>query len=211
MVHLTESSSWQRASLIAPSGVETRFTWEGDDLVAQTTAGETTSFRSHAGVPLWERSSSGAMTVYGRDILGDIRRVTAPVLYLGSRRDPLTGLFNRGHFDEMLPYAFDHAQRTGHPLSLAIVDVEGGAQPPQMLAAGDVVMTTAYNGRITAANEKDKKNFKMVWKDSPWTMDSWVMATPNIDYISRYIRKCFASIPKNAHQKGQFVWLIHQK
>jgi len=44
-----------------------------------------------------------------------------------------------------------------------------------MLAAGDVVMTTAYNGRITAANEKDKKNFKMVWKDTPYTMDSWVI------------------------------------
>lgn len=39
-------------------------------------------------------------------------------------RDPLTGLFNRGHFDEMLPHALDHAQRTGHPLSLAIVDVD---------------------------------------------------------------------------------------
>jgi putative spermidine/putrescine transport system substrate-binding protein len=58
---------------------------------------------------------------------------------------------------------------------------KSGAQPPQMLAAGDVVMTTAYNGRITAANEKDKKNFKMVWKDTPYTMDSWVImkGTPN--------------------------------
>ena len=52
---------------------------------------------------------------------------------------------------------------------------KSGAQPPQMLAAGDVVMTTAYNGRITAANEKDKKNFRMVWKDTPYTMDSWVI------------------------------------
>jgi putative spermidine/putrescine transport system substrate-binding protein len=58
---------------------------------------------------------------------------------------------------------------------------KSGAQPPQMLAAGDVVFTTAYNGRITAANEKDKKNFKMVWKDTPYTMDSWVImkGTPN--------------------------------
>jgi putative spermidine/putrescine transport system substrate-binding protein len=58
---------------------------------------------------------------------------------------------------------------------------KSGAQPPQMLAAGDVVMTTAYNGRITAANDKDKKNFKMVWKDTPYTMDSWVImkGTPN--------------------------------
>jgi diguanylate cyclase (GGDEF)-like protein len=38
--------------------------------------------------------------------------------------DALTGLFNRGHFDEVLPHAFDHAQRTGTPLSLAMVDVD---------------------------------------------------------------------------------------
>jgi diguanylate cyclase (GGDEF)-like protein len=39
-------------------------------------------------------------------------------------RDALTGLFNRGHFDETLPYALEHAQRKGDPLSLAIVDVD---------------------------------------------------------------------------------------
>jgi diguanylate cyclase (GGDEF)-like protein len=38
--------------------------------------------------------------------------------------DALTGLFNRGHFDDMLPHAFDHAHRTHEPLSLAIVDVD---------------------------------------------------------------------------------------
>ena len=53
---------------------------------------------------------------------------------------------------------------------------KSGAQPRRRcwLTAGDVVFTTAYNGRITAANEKDKKNFKMVWKDTPtrWTAGS---------------------------------------
>ena len=33
---------------------------------------------------------------------------------------------------------------------------EAGAQPPQFLVAGDVVMTTAYNGRIDAAQREGK-------------------------------------------------------
>ncbi len=58
---------------------------------------------------------------------------------------------------------------------------EAGAQPPQLLASGEVAMTSAYNGRIHAANAKDKKNFKIVWDQSLYTIDSWVMlkGTPN--------------------------------
>ncbi len=36
-------------------------------------------------------------------------------------------------------------------------------------------MTDAYNGRIAAANEKDKKNFKIVWTNNLYTIDSWVI------------------------------------
>ena len=39
-------------------------------------------------------------------------------------RDALTGLFNRGHFDEVLPQALANARRAGEPLSLLIVDVD---------------------------------------------------------------------------------------
>ena len=42
-------------------------------------------------------------------------------------------------------------------------------------------MTSAYNGRITAANDKDKKNFKIVWNGALFTIDSWVIlkGSPN--------------------------------
>ena len=73
------------------------------------------------------------------------------------------------------PEGVERAFRKLDAIKPDLVFWKSGAQPPQMLAAGDVVMTTAYNGRITAANEKDKKNFKMVWKDTPYTMDSWVI------------------------------------
>jgi diguanylate cyclase (GGDEF)-like protein len=39
-------------------------------------------------------------------------------------RDALTGLFNRGHFDEMLPLALANARHAGEPLSLLIIDVD---------------------------------------------------------------------------------------
>jgi len=82
---------------------------------------------------------------------------------------------------------------------------KSGAQPPQMLAAGDVVMTTAYNGRITAANEKDKKNFKMVWKDTPWTMDSWVImkGTPQKANAEKLIE--FMGRPENQAKLPKYV------
>jgi putative spermidine/putrescine transport system substrate-binding protein len=79
------------------------------------------------------------------------------------------------------PAGVDRAFKKLDTIKADLVFWKSGAQPPQMLAAGDVVMTTAYNGRITAANDKDKKNFKMVWKDTPYTMDSWVImkGSPN--------------------------------
>ena len=63
----------------------------------------------------------------------------------------------------------------------SIVWWEKGSQPPQLLASGEVVMTDAYNGRIAAANDKDKKNFKIVWTNNLYTIDSWVImkGTPN--------------------------------
>ena len=82
---------------------------------------------------------------------------------------------------------------------------KSGAQPPQMLAAGDVVFTTAYNGRITAANEKDKKNFKMVWKDTPYTMDSWVImkGTPNKADAEKLVE--FMGRPENQAKLPKYI------
>lgn len=40
---------------------------------------------------------------------------------------------------------------------------EAGAQPPQLLADGEVVMSTAYNGRIFNAQILEKQPFVIVW------------------------------------------------
>lgn len=41
-----------------------------------------------------------------------------------ARRDPLTGLFNRAHFQELLEKEFDGARQFGWPISLAFIDLD---------------------------------------------------------------------------------------
>ena len=52
---------------------------------------------------------------------------------------------------------------------------EAGAQPPQLLADGEVAMTTAYNGRIFNAVASEDKPFEIVWDGQVWDLDLWVM------------------------------------
>ncbi len=65
---------------------------------------------------------------------------------------------------------------------------EAGAQPPQFLVAGDVTMTTAYNGRIDAA-QREGKNLKITWTGGIYDLDYWVMpkGTPNKDAALKFI------------------------
>lgn len=73
---------------------------------------------------------------------------------------------------------------------------EAGAQPPQYLAAGDVVMSSAYNGRIATA-QKEGKNLKMVWNGGIYDFDAWavVKGSPNKEQALKFI--AFASRPEN--------------
>lgn len=51
---------------------------------------------------------------------------------------------------------------------------ESGAQPIEWLAAGEVAMTSAYNGRVVAANAQGRK-FKMSWTNQLYAMDFWAV------------------------------------
>jgi putative spermidine/putrescine transport system substrate-binding protein len=73
---------------------------------------------------------------------------------------------------------------------------EAGAQPPQMLAAGDVVMSAAYNGRIASA-QKEGKNLKMVWAGNIYDVESYAIpkGAPNRELSYKYLN--FASKAEN--------------
>ncbi|WP_227106603.1 ABC transporter substrate-binding protein [Chromobacterium rhizoryzae] len=51
---------------------------------------------------------------------------------------------------------------------------EAGAQPPQYLASGDVVMSSAYNGRIASA-QQEGRNLKIVWDGSLYDFVYWAI------------------------------------
>lgn len=65
---------------------------------------------------------------------------------------------------------------------------EAGAQPPQFLVAGDVALTTVYNGRIDAA-QREGKNLQIMWTGGIYDLDYWVMpkGTPNKDAALKFI------------------------
>ncbi len=57
----------------------------------------------------------------------------------------------------------------------SVVWWEAGAQPPQLLADGEVVMTTAYNGRIFNAAAGEGKPFEVNWDGQILDFDLWVI------------------------------------
>ncbi|MDQ2779671.1 MAG: ABC transporter substrate-binding protein [Pseudomonadota bacterium] len=65
---------------------------------------------------------------------------------------------------------------------------EAGAQPPQYLVAGDVAMTTAYNGRIDAA-QREGRNLAVAWVGNIYDLDYWVIpkGSPNKDAAYKFI------------------------
>lgn len=73
---------------------------------------------------------------------------------------------------------------------------EAGSQPPQWLVAGDVVMTSSYNGRIAAAQEEGN-NLEIVWNGSLYDLDYWAIVSGSdyVDEAYQFIE--FASQPEN--------------
>ena len=66
---------------------------------------------------------------------------------------------------------------------------EAGAQAPQYLISGDVVMSAAYNGRITNARNEGNKDLEIVWNGGLYEMEYWVIpkGTPNKAEAMKFI------------------------
>ena len=81
---------------------------------------------------------------------------------------------------------------------------EAGAQPPQFLVAGDVALTTVYNGRIDAA-QREGKNLGITWTGGIYDLDYWVMPKggKNRDAALKYI-----SMASSAAEQSEYAKLI---
>jgi putative spermidine/putrescine transport system substrate-binding protein len=84
---------------------------------------------------------------------------------------------------------------------------ETGAQPPQMLADGEVAMATAYNGRIFNAIAVEEKPFKIVWDGQVWDLDLFVIPkdAPNKDLAWDFIK--FAT--QTEQLANQAAWISY--
>lgn len=103
------------------------------------------------------------------------------------------------------PEGIDRAFAKLDALKPNIVWWESGAQPLQLLASGEVVMTTAYNGRISGINKDEGTNFKVVWDGSIYAVDSWVILkdSPNAEEAMDFI--AFASAPENQSKLPEYI------
>ena len=81
---------------------------------------------------------------------------------------------------------------------------EAGAQPPQFLVAGDVALTTAYNGRIDAA-QREGKNLQITWTGGIYDLDYWAMPKggANKDAALKYI-----AMASSADAQSEYAKLI---
>jgi len=82
---------------------------------------------------------------------------------------------------------------------------EAGAQPPQLLADGEVVMTSAYNGRLYNAIFKEKKPFVIVWDGQVWDLDLWgiVKGTPNLTAAREFV--AFSTDTKRLADQAKYI------
>jgi putative spermidine/putrescine transport system substrate-binding protein len=82
---------------------------------------------------------------------------------------------------------------------------EAGAQPPQLLADGEVSMSTAYNGRIFNAAVSEGKPFQIVWDGQIMDFDLFVVpkGAPNKDAAMQYI--AFATDTQRLADQAKYI------
>ena len=73
------------------------------------------------------------------------------------------------------PEGVDRAFAKLDTIKSEVVWWEAGSQAPQLLADGEVVMTTAYNGRIFAAAANEGKPFSIVWDGQIYENEMFVV------------------------------------
>ena len=86
-----------------------------------------------------------------------------------------------------------------------IVWWETGAQPPQLLADGEVVMTAAYNGRIFNAAVTEDKPFEIVWDGQVYEYNLFAIpkGAPNPEGAMEFIK--FATDTQRLADQAQWI------
>ena len=103
------------------------------------------------------------------------------------------------------PAGVDRAFAKLDTIKQDIVWWTAGAQPPQLLASHEVVMTTAWNGRIQNPIDQEGKPFRIAWDHQIIEFDMVAIpkGAPHLDLAYKYL--AFISTPENNGRLGQFI------
>lgn len=103
------------------------------------------------------------------------------------------------------PEGVDRAFAKMDTIKSEVVWWEAGAQPPQLLADGEVVMSTAYNGRLFAAAVGEGKPFQIVWDGQVYENEMYVVpkGAPNKDDAMDFIM--FATSTEGLRAQAQNI------
>ena len=82
---------------------------------------------------------------------------------------------------------------------------EKGAQTPQLLADGEVVMGSTYNGRLFSVIEEEKQPVAMMWDWQVFDLDGWVVpvGSPNEELVMEYLK--FATDTQRLADQAKFI------
>lgn len=80
-----------------------------------------------------------------------------------------------------------------------------GAQTPQLLADGEVVMGSTYNGRLFAVIEEEKQPIAMLWDWQVFDLDGWIVptGTKNKAAVMEYLR--FATDTQRLADQAKYI------
>ncbi len=80
-----------------------------------------------------------------------------------------------------------------------------GAQPPQLLADGEVVMASAYNGRLFSAIAEKNQPIGMLWDWQVFDLDGWVIpkGTKNLAEVKKYLK--FGTDTQRLADQAKFI------
>jgi len=80
-----------------------------------------------------------------------------------------------------------------------------GAQPPQLLSDGEVVMASAYNGRLFAAIVEKKQPIGMLWDYQVFDLDGWIVPKggKNEAEVMKYLK--FATDTQRLADQAKFI------
>lgn len=103
------------------------------------------------------------------------------------------------------PEGLDRAYRKLDTIKEHVVWWEAGAQPPQMLADSEVVMTTAYNGRIFNAQALERQPFVVVWDGQLLSVGQMVIVagTKKLELARRFLE--FATNTESMAEMTRYI------